>query len=170
VLGLDANAAAMAESSRRAARPSSKGGLPNLLFAVAAAERPPPDLRGRVHEVRVLFPWGSLLRGVLALDEDVAAGIAALVAPGGVIRALVSVAERDAATLGVPPLIATDRDAIARRWTTHGLAPTCFEPAISHVIEATGSSWGRRLTATGATRSVWELELRPGSGRPGRAG
>ena len=36
--GLDANAAAMAEASRRAAR---KDALPNALFAVAAAEHPP---------------------------------------------------------------------------------------------------------------------------------
>jgi 16S rRNA (adenine(1408)-N(1))-methyltransferase len=38
VIGLDANAAGMAEASRRAAR---KGALPNALFAVAAAEHPP---------------------------------------------------------------------------------------------------------------------------------
>jgi 16S rRNA (adenine(1408)-N(1))-methyltransferase len=38
VIGLDANAAGMAESSRRAAR---RGARPNALFAVAAAEHPP---------------------------------------------------------------------------------------------------------------------------------
>ena len=38
VIGVDANAAGMAESSRRAAR---GGALPNALFAVAAAEHPP---------------------------------------------------------------------------------------------------------------------------------
>jgi hypothetical protein len=38
VIGLDANAAAMAEASRRAAR---RDVLPNALFAVAAAEHPP---------------------------------------------------------------------------------------------------------------------------------
>jgi 16S rRNA (adenine(1408)-N(1))-methyltransferase len=38
VIGVDASADAMAESSRRAAR---RGALPNALFAVAAAEHPP---------------------------------------------------------------------------------------------------------------------------------
>jgi 16S rRNA (adenine(1408)-N(1))-methyltransferase len=38
VVGVDANAAGMAEASRRAARRSA---LPNALFAVAAAEHPP---------------------------------------------------------------------------------------------------------------------------------
>ena len=63
----------MAESSLRAARSPVKGGVPNVLFAVAAAERPPAELCGRVDEVSILFPWGSLLRGVLALDPAAAA-------------------------------------------------------------------------------------------------
>jgi len=38
VIGIDANAAAMADASRRAAR---RAQLPNALFVVAAAEHPP---------------------------------------------------------------------------------------------------------------------------------
>jgi 16S rRNA (adenine(1408)-N(1))-methyltransferase len=38
VIGVDANAAGMAEASHRAAR---RDALPNALFAVAAAEHPP---------------------------------------------------------------------------------------------------------------------------------
>ena len=38
VIGVDADASAMAEASRRAAR---RHPLPNALFAVAAAEHPP---------------------------------------------------------------------------------------------------------------------------------
>jgi 16S rRNA (adenine(1408)-N(1))-methyltransferase len=37
IIGMDANAAGMAEASRRARR----GALPNALFVVAAAEHPP---------------------------------------------------------------------------------------------------------------------------------
>ena len=38
VIGVDASAGAMAEASRRAAGPTRRGGLPNALFVVAAAE------------------------------------------------------------------------------------------------------------------------------------
>jgi 16S rRNA (adenine(1408)-N(1))-methyltransferase len=41
VVGVDANAAAMAEASRRAARKPAHGGLPNPLFMVAAPRRCP---------------------------------------------------------------------------------------------------------------------------------
>ena len=73
VIGIDASAGAMAEASRRAARPARRGGLPNALFVVAAAEALPPELDGVADVVTIQLPWGSLLRGALALDEDVAA-------------------------------------------------------------------------------------------------
>lgn len=170
IIGLDASPAAMAEMSLRTARPARKGGLPNLLFAVAAAERPLVELCGRADEVTILFPWGSLLRGVLALDPMAAAGIAGLLAPGGRVRALVSVADRDAANARLAPLRAADRDRLAERWARFGLRLTAFEPATVQEVHATGSTWARRLGATrrmgrstGAAadaRPVWRLDLR----------
>jgi len=154
----------MAESSLRAARPTCKGGLPNALFVVAAAERPPHELCALAAEVTILFPWGSLLRGALALDDglEAAAGIAGLVAPGGLVRALVSIDPRD--RLAIPPLSTTDCAGLAARWACHGLTLTRFEPAEVREIENSGSSWARRLAA-GRERRVWRLELRRIAGR-----
>jgi len=160
----------MAQMSLRAARPARKGGLPNLMFAVATAERPPVELCGRADEVSVLFPWGSLLRGVHALDPEAAAGIAGLLAPGGRVQAFVSLADRDAANTGLAPIRAADRDRLAERWAPFGLRLTAFEPATAEEVHATGSTWGRRLgaaprsgrSATAADpRRVWRLDLRP---------
>jgi 16S rRNA (adenine(1408)-N(1))-methyltransferase len=151
----------MAESSLRAARPAARGGQPNLIFAVAATERPPIELCGRIDEVTVLFPWGSLLRGVLALDDAAAAGLAALLGPPGRIAALVSVAERDARAAGVRPLSAADRDALTARWRRHGLDLMSFRPATNDEIVDSGSTWAKRLRTGGAgtERQAWRLEL-----------
>ncbi|HEX2756861.1 MAG TPA: hypothetical protein VHM48_15425 [Candidatus Limnocylindrales bacterium] len=159
VIGIDASAAAMAESSLRAAGPARRGGLPNALFVVAAAERPPDELSAIAAEVSILFPWGSLLRGALALGDacDAAAGIAGLVAPGGLVRVLVSIDLRD--RLSVPVLEATGRADLAGRWAHHGLTLTVFEPARPAEIDASGSAWWWRL-ATKRDRRVWRLELR----------
>ena len=148
----------MAESSRRAARASRKGGLSNALFLVAAAEQPPSELRAIASEVTILFPWGSLLRGSLALDDAIqaAAGIATLVAPGGIVRALVSIDPRD--RLPVPVLTTLHRGDLAARWACHGLILTAFELAGREDIAASGSSWARRLAA-GRDRQAWRLEL-----------
>ncbi|HEX5825404.1 MAG TPA: hypothetical protein VFY18_13180 [Candidatus Limnocylindrales bacterium] len=171
VIGVDASAAGMAESSLRTARPERRGGLPNALFVVAAAECPPSDLHGIADELTILFPWGSLLRGALALDDAAAAGIARLVRAGGRVEVLASATERDGQ--GVPPLRAEDGPAIARRWACRGLALTTFEPASAPQIAASGSTWARRLGASGGRgradgpsdagaigRPTWRLVLR----------
>jgi len=154
----------MAASSLRAARPTRKGGLPNALFVVAAAERPPDELCAVAAEVTILFPWGSLLRGALALDDGqaAAAGIADLVALGGIVRALVSIDPRDRLT--VPTIDASHRAGLAARWARHALTLTAFGPADPEEIDASGSSWARRLAA-GRDRQVWRLELRRRSTR-----
>ena len=146
----------MAESSRRAARSVARGGLPNALFVIAAAERPPVELLGLADDLTVFFPWGSLLRGILGLDEAAARGTASLVRPGGSIMALVSVTERDGADL--PLLDATAEAGLAVRWAGHGAGVASFVPASTEAIATTRSTWARRLSA-GRQRPAWRLDL-----------
>lgn len=161
VVGMDASAAAMADASRRAARPARKGGLPNALFVVAAAEAPPAELQGRAALVTVRFPWGSLLRGVLGQDARAAAGLASLVRPGGLIEALVSVLPRD----GVAGIETLDEGAVERlsaAHATHGLDVASLAPASAEEVRASESTWGRRLLAAGSERPVWRIRIRRG--------
>jgi 16S rRNA (adenine(1408)-N(1))-methyltransferase len=157
VIGVDASAAGMAESSLRAAHPTHRGGLPNAIFVVAAAECPPPELDGLAAELTILFPWGSLLRGALAIEPAVAAGIVRIVRPDGRIESIVSVTERDGR--GMAPPIDRDRCAVAERWAVFGLELTDFGPAPAIDVDATGSTWAKRLGA-GRDRPAWRLVLR----------
>lgn len=157
VVGLDANAAGMAEVSRRAAASSSRGGVPNAMFVAAAAEHPPAELFELADEVTVQFPWGSLLRGALALDDSVAAGLAALVRPGGRLVITISIADRDG--LGLPSLDEPREVAcLAERWSGFGLDLTEIRSASGDELRSTRSSWARRLAA-GGDRPVWRFEL-----------
>jgi len=160
VIGLDADASAMAESSRRAARPARKGGLANALFVVGAAELPPVELCGIADTVTVWFPWGSLLRGVLGLDDAAARGIASLPRPdGGLVDAFLSVTARDGLD-GVRVLDATVVGRLADAHRRFGLELVSAAPASIDDVRATRSSWGRRLLASGSDRPVWRLSLR----------
>ncbi len=134
----------MAEASRRAARPPRHGGLPNAVFVAAAAEALPPELDGVADLVLITLPWGSLLRGALALDADVAGGIARLVAPGGRVEMLVAPAARDrlAPDLDVGTRL---RDGLADDWRGLGLELCEARPATDAEIAATRSTWARRL-------------------------
>jgi 16S rRNA (adenine(1408)-N(1))-methyltransferase len=146
----------MAEASRRAARPQRRGGLPNALFVVAAAEQPPPELAGIVDELTITLPWGSLLSGALAINPVAAAGIASLVALGGRVRILASVVDGDG--LPMKPLDAADARDLAERWSCHGLVLCSVALASTADIEASGSSWARRLAA-GRSRPAWWIEI-----------
>jgi 16S rRNA (adenine(1408)-N(1))-methyltransferase len=146
VLGLDASAAAMVESSRRAAGPARKGGRENARFVVAAAESPPASLQGVADLVTVRFPWGSLLRGCLGLDPAVAAGVAGLVAPRGTLELLMAPSARDGLE-GIP----TEVPAIVAA-ANGAFGPLGFELVVGRAatpgeVAASGSSWAKRLAA-----------------------
>lgn len=147
-LGIDASAAAMAEASRRAARAARKGGLDNARFVLAAAESLPAELAGQAALVTVLFPWGSLLRGCVGLDDAVACGVAGLVARGGVLELLLAPAERDGLA-GVPTSQSAVAEAATRTFAAHGLEVVVARAATPAEIAATGSSWARRLGVAG---------------------
>ena len=158
VIGVDADAASMAETSRRAARPAHRGGRPNLLFVVAAAEAPPMELLGLADEVRILFPWGSLLRGLLGRDERVARGIAALARPGARVRATVSITSRDGVA-EIPVLDASAMAGIERALIGTGLRLTGSSHVGREQVRATHSTWGRRLLGVAGERPVSRLEF-----------
>ena len=161
VIGIDADAASMAETSRRAARPSAKGGRPNLLFVAAAAETAPPELRGLADEIRILFPWGSLLRGVLGTDERVARGIADLARSGGRVSAIVSVTPRDGlgGITSLDPARIAGIAGIADAARRAGLRLTATRRLNVEEVRATRSTWGRRLLGGAANRPVWRIEF-----------
>ncbi|MBV9354887.1 MAG: hypothetical protein JO023_05110 [Chloroflexi bacterium] len=75
-IGVDADAAALRQASRQAARPAPRGGLPNALFLAGDASEALHLLRGRVDELRITLPWGSLLRAVLQGERAFALAVA----------------------------------------------------------------------------------------------
>ena len=165
-LGVDSAASAMAESSRRAAR----RGPSNAVFLAAGAESLGDSvLAGRVDLVTISFPWGSLLRGVVGLDETALAGVASLVAPAGRLAVLASVVPTDGIE-GIASLDATCEPEIRAAWERRGMDLVSMRPATNDEIVASHSSWARRLVSCRDTRPVWRLDLRrPGGPRHPRA-
>jgi 16S rRNA (adenine(1408)-N(1))-methyltransferase len=163
VIGLDASSAAMAEASRRADR----AGLDGVLFLAAGVESLPVSLlAGSADLVTVTFPWGSLLRGILGLDQAALCGVASALAQGGRLEVLASVEPSDGLA-GMSALRTGAEPAIRAAWAAAGLQLTAFEEASDTAIAASGSSWARRLRGRGRTpadrrsrevrRRVWRL-------------
>ena len=174
VIGIDPVADALVGASRRAAAAPRKGGLPNALFVAGAAESLPRGLHGLAERVTVNLPWGSLLRGALALDEA-AAGIACLVAPGGTAELLVAPADRDGLAGDVSVERRLEGGCLADDWWRHGLCLEDARPATAAELALTPTTWAKRLGLRGSVlpdRTPWRLVLQrePADGRPTRGG
>lgn len=152
VIGIDADASAMAESSRRAQRGRTR--LANACFLVEAAEALPGPLAEVASLVTITMPWASLLRGVLGLDDLALCGVASVVAPGGRVEVLVSVVATDRVD-GLETLHATAEAGVAAAWQSVGFDLVSMRPASQADLAATRSSWARRL----GDRPVWRFDL-----------
>lgn len=89
-VGVDAVGDALVKLATKARRKPAKGGAPNLLLAVAAAETLPGPLAGWADEVTVNYPWGSLLRDLVAPEPALLRRLAALCRPGARFTALLN--------------------------------------------------------------------------------
>ena len=153
VVGIDAHGRAMAPAGRHLQRRR----LPNALLVEARAEDLPPELDGLAGDVRIHFPWGSLLRGLLEADPRIVSGLARVTRPGATVTALLSVTERERG-LDLAPLNEALRAPLAARYAPFGLALSAWRPAGDREIAAACSSWAKRLGA-GARRETWVLRL-----------
>ena len=168
VIGVDPNAAAMRDASRLAARQPRKGGLPNTLFVLAAAESLPVELQGRVDELQIVLPWGSLLRGAVCVEPWLVDAMHRILRPGAEICMLLSVTERDA-VMGLPALSVESLDAFAARYLALGFTPIEARAATLDDVQRAGSGWARRLDIP-RRRPAWWLRLRAPDQRAGTAG
>jgi 16S rRNA (adenine(1408)-N(1))-methyltransferase len=153
VLGIDAHHAAMADASRRAARPQERGGLPNARFVVSSLEALPAELDALADLVTVQFPWGSLRAAAAGHEPTLTARLARLVRPGGRLDLLLADAERD----GGRPV---DPEAVHAVYERVGLRPVDTRPASLADAVAAHSSWGKRLLRHPAPgRCAWLIRL-----------
>ena len=140
MIGVDADAASMRTAAVAAAR--RKSFAPNALFVVAAVEALPGELDGLADEVRIHFPWASLLRGLVRAEPWFVSALAAIAAPGARILALVSVTDRDVGAATPMPA-----SSLAAAYERAGVAFREIRPATSEEIAETDSSWAKRVGA-----------------------
>lgn len=69
VIGIDASHAGLIEKSQKIYKKKSKGGLLNALFVLAPVEDLPDEINGIANQIFINFPWGSLLAGLVKVDE-----------------------------------------------------------------------------------------------------
>jgi 16S rRNA (adenine(1408)-N(1))-methyltransferase len=145
-IALDASPDALSDGAWRAKRARAA----NVVFLVEAVEHIPNELSGLADEVTVHFPWGSLLRGLLAADPAMLFPIASLLRLGGELRILLSATERDGYSNLTPDTLA----ALASPYIDYGLRPLAIGWALPPDIAASRSGWAKRLRVGGTREAV----------------
>lgn len=146
-IGVDANAAAMRESSWRAARKVARGGAPNAWFVLAAVESLPEALFSIADEVRVQYPWGSLRRMLLVSDRNGLDRIARIGKPGAKFHIALNLLAGDPGQYADLPAIYARAGLEVRRLDVTTVSP--------------GTSWGKRI-GQGAPMPILVIEGRVG--------
>jgi 16S rRNA (adenine(1408)-N(1))-methyltransferase len=183
VIGIDADARAMAELSRRGAAAPAKGGHANAVFIASGVELLPVELDGVADRVTVRFPWGSLLRGTIGVDPEVSRSIGRLVGPVGTLELALSIVEHDRLGTRDSAADASNDAAITDAAATNAGAPADaafarlgrpFGEADVERIRSVFGGLGLRLLdvepmtreAVAAFGSSWARRLRVGLDRP----
>ncbi len=144
----------------------------NVLFVGAAAERPPEPLLGRVSEIAVVMPWGSLLDGILGADQDVLRSVLALGAPGATLDAVVNVRPWDAPASVDRKLAATPEptsEHLESLVPAYGELGWALEPVgwlSDQDARALGSTWASRVVAARASRLLHLCATGPATPTP----
>ncbi|HYJ69704.1 MAG TPA: hypothetical protein VEX15_18780 [Nocardioidaceae bacterium] len=124
--------------------------MPNLLFALARAQEPPPALCGRADDIRVTLPWGDLLEGVALADPDVLGGLAALARPGARLRIVVN---GEPWSTNAPkrmrrlPQLKPEyvRSELVDRYADHGIAIKDARRLTASEVDELHSTWAKKL-------------------------
>lgn len=161
-VALDPDAASLADYAYRAGRKPSRGGAENARFVVASVEDLPPELQGIAGLVRVNFPWGSLLRGLVLPEKHVLVALAGLGAGDARFEFVISYdPEHDIAGLAgetLPPLTEARIDDVLRPpYSEAGLQiEVRRQMSLDEAIKLP-STWARRLLH-GRPRDVFWIE------------
>jgi 16S rRNA (adenine(1408)-N(1))-methyltransferase len=151
-VAVDANADGLREVSFRAGRKPGRGGTANAWCVRAAVEALPPALDGLADEIRVYFPWGSLLRAVLLPDVDLLRRIARMGRPGAAFHARVNASIFDdphlATRLRLPSL---GNESVKTKAVSYAAGGIRLETR-SVIHDEAPTSWARRLTRGSVVR------------------
>jgi 16S rRNA (adenine(1408)-N(1))-methyltransferase len=160
-IGIDANAKPLEKISMKATRKPAKGGLANVLFVQAAVENLPEELNAAADEIHIHFPWGSLLRAVLAGDENALRALRRVSAPECVVEIIIGIdAERDKSEIErlALPEISSDylENVLIPRYEAAGFAALESGTLNASEWSKLETSWARKLQG-GSNRKVTYL-------------
>lgn len=133
VIGVDACREELRDTSRKAGT--------NALFVIANALALPPELDGLAAQITINFPWGSLLRSLIAADEVLLGGLRRIARPGATVEVHLNGGALAEAGTTLEQGGALVRSALQ----SAGFVVGALEQLDARALRACPTSWARRL-------------------------
>ena len=161
-IGIDPARENLEEYSRRVLRKPEKGGLGNVLYVIASAEKLPSEIKGLADQIHINFPWGSLLEAVILADPQVLRSIADALRPHGGLHMLINTS-----IFRTPiPIRVRELPELTLEYVDNVLVPAYGEAGITIVersplseqeMREARTTWGKRL-AIGRSPSTFYIK------------
>ncbi|HUF03357.1 MAG TPA: class I SAM-dependent methyltransferase [Aridibacter sp.] len=163
-IGVDANPKPLQKISTKAARKLGKGRRANAMFVHASAEDLPEEFARTADEIRINFPWGSLLGAVLSADPEFLARMRQILKPEGTLTIITGIdPERDRSELerlGVePPTRSSTGSSLVPSYAASGFRLVSFETGSAGDLRAE-TTWARKLKGS-PVRRFMKLAFKP---------
>ena len=120
---------------------SSRCDLPNVLFVIASAQESPQELNGLISHVTINFPWGSLLKSLLAGDAALMNGLSLIAQKNSHI----DIALNGGALAEAGTSLEAGTQTIYDNMNRHGWKLKVPLLMDSHLLQTFPSTWARRL-------------------------
>ena len=128
----------------------SRGAPGNALFVVADALAPPAELSRLASHLTINFPWGSLLRGLLAGDDGLLTGLRSLARAGAALDVRLN-----AGALGEAGwTLETGADRVAAALVRAGFAIVAARELPVAALREVPTTWAKRLAFGRDPRAV----------------
>lgn len=160
-IGIDPVKSNMQETSTKLLKKPEKGGLKNVLLVIAAYEKLPDELCGIADSVTVLFPWGSLLEGVVKPVDAFLDAVRFLSKPGASFEFITTYGEAfEENTIETRELPSLSEEYLKGEYSEKlliaGLTVTEITKHGNDYVKSFDSAWARRL-AFGRKRDFYRI-------------
>ena len=133
VIGVDACRENLHEHSRAK--------LANMLFVIANAQELPCEFSGLFSDVTINFPWGSLLKGLLAAEPGLMGGLTSVARPG----AQVEIHLNGGALAEAGTSLEGGAETIYQNMSRHGWKIKSPRLVDNKILKSFPTTWARRL-------------------------
>ncbi|MBN2238928.1 MAG: hypothetical protein JW712_04070 [Dehalococcoidales bacterium] len=163
IIGIDPHHAGLTPVSARITRKPAKGGIENALFVLGNIEDLPHELDGVANQVFINFPWGSLLKAVLLVENPAWDSLKRLCMKGAYIDVLFSYQPESEGTefsrLGIPDIDITYLTGVmVPKLADKGFKCIEIKNVDENELKRYPSSWAKKLSH-GRDRAYYYLRL-----------